>query len=78
MSARADHTANEKTEMRDTLRFERDALLDEQEGWFIYTEIVPTKRPELVRAMSGMGECARQRCVARTENCKGKLLVTKD
>jgi hypothetical protein len=30
--ARADHTENEK---RDTLRIERDALLDEQDGWFI-------------------------------------------
>jgi hypothetical protein len=34
--ARADHTENENREMRDRLRIERDALLDEQEGWFIY------------------------------------------
>jgi hypothetical protein len=34
--ARADHTETEKSEMRDTSRIERAALLDEQEGWFIY------------------------------------------
>jgi hypothetical protein len=60
------------------MRIERDALLDEQEGWFLYTEIVPTKRPELVKAMSGMSGCASQRCAARTDNCKGKLLVAKE
>jgi hypothetical protein len=29
---------NEKREMRDASRIERDALLDEQEGWFIYRD----------------------------------------
>jgi hypothetical protein len=36
--ARADHTENEKRGMRDTFRIERDALLDEQERWFIYRD----------------------------------------
>ena len=44
--ARADHTENEKREMRYGLRIERDALLDEQEGWFKYRSC-PTKRPNL-------------------------------
>jgi hypothetical protein len=38
--ARANHTENEneKREMRDTFRIERNALLNEQEGWFIYRD----------------------------------------
>ena len=40
MTARAspNHTENEKREMRDRLRIERDALLDEQEGRLIYRD----------------------------------------
>ena len=33
----------------------------------LYTEIVPTKRPKWVRAMSGMSESAHLRCAARTK-----------
>jgi hypothetical protein len=29
---------NEKREMRDASRIERDVPLDEQEGWFIYRD----------------------------------------
>lgn len=69
--ARVNHTENEKREMRDTLRIERDALLGEQEGWIMYRDcIYYSKRLELVRTMSGMSECAPQRWVARTENCQ--------
>jgi hypothetical protein len=78
--ARANHTEDEKREMRDTLRIERDALrvLDEQEGWFIYRDC-PYYKAELVRAMSGMSECALRRTYGTlSENCKGKLLVTKE
>jgi hypothetical protein len=55
---RADHTENEKREMRDTLRIEHNALLNGQ-GAGLYTEIVPAKRTELVGAMSKMSECKR-------------------
>jgi hypothetical protein len=36
--ARAERTENEKRKMRNTLRKKRDALLDEQEGCFIYRD----------------------------------------
>jgi hypothetical protein len=83
MSARArvDHTEKEKremTQMRDTLKIERDALLDEQKGC-LYTETIPTERPELVRAMSGMSECTTpsQHCSGpHTKNCR-KIAIGK-
>jgi hypothetical protein len=57
MSARAGHRKREEGNER---HLELNVILsstNRRAG--VYTEIVPTKRPEMVRMMSGMSECAR-------------------
>jgi hypothetical protein len=64
--ARVDHTENEKREIETHLELNAmPSPANRRAG--LYTEIVPTKRPEWVTAMSGMSKDVYLRCAAPSE-----------